>query len=153
MWYVLEAEPGASLLTGFSRPIAPAEYERRVADNTLTDVLNRQAIASGDVFYLPAGRVHSIGKGPSSSRSSKVRTSPTGSTISTGGMQRAIPGVAYRIGTRSDRFRIFRKQPHNVRSGEQSGSPACHHALLYYVAIYLTARTRCGGRQRTLSWQ
>lgn len=136
MWYVLEAEPGASLLTGFSRPIAPAEYERRVADNTLTDVLNRQAIASGDVFYLPAGRVHSIGKGPSSSRSSKVRTSPTGSTISTGGMQRAIPGVAYRIGTRSDRFRIFRKQPHNVRSGEQSGSPACHHALLYYVAIY-----------------
>ena len=53
MWYVLEAEPGASLLTGFSRPIAPAEYERRVADNTLTDVLNRQAIASGDVFYLP----------------------------------------------------------------------------------------------------
>ena len=52
MWYVLEAEPGASLLTGFSRPIAPAEYERRVADNTLTDVLNRQAIASGDVFYL-----------------------------------------------------------------------------------------------------
>ena len=63
MWYVLEAEPGASLLTGFSRPIAPAEYERRVADNTLTDVLNRQAIASGAVFYLPAGRVHSIGKG------------------------------------------------------------------------------------------
>ena len=63
MWYVLEAEPGASLLTGFSRPIAPAEYERRVADNTLPDVLNRQAIASGDVFYLPAGRVHSIGKG------------------------------------------------------------------------------------------
>ncbi len=63
MWYVLEAEPGASLLTGFSRPIAPAEYERRVADNTLTDVLSRQAIASGDVFYLPAGRVHSIGKG------------------------------------------------------------------------------------------
>ena len=47
-----------------------------------------------------------------------------------------FPGVAYRIGTRSDRFRIFRKQPHNVRSGEQSGSPACHHALLYYVAIY-----------------
>ena len=63
MWYVLEAEPGASLLTGFSRPIAPAEYERRVADNTLTDVLSRQAIAPGDVFYLPAGRVHSIGKG------------------------------------------------------------------------------------------
>lgn len=63
MWYVLEAEPGASLLTGFSRPIDPAEYERRVADNTLTDVLSRQAIASGDLFYLPAGRVHSIGKG------------------------------------------------------------------------------------------
>ena len=132
MWYVLEAEPGASLLTGFSRPIAPAEYERRVADNTLTDVLNRQAIASGDVFYLPAGRVHSIGKGSfivEIQQSSDLRFRPAGCSGQ-------FPGVAYRIGTRSDRFRIFRKQPHNVRSGEQSGSPACHHALLYYVAIY-----------------
>lgn len=92
MWYVLEAEPGASLLTGFSRPIAPAEYERRVADNTLTDVLNRQAIASGDVFICRQDGCTASERGPSSSRSSKVRTSPTGSTISTGGMQRAIPG-------------------------------------------------------------
>ncbi len=136
MWYVLEAEPGASLLTGFSRPIAPAEYERRVADNTLTDVLNRQAIASGDVFYLPAGRVHSIGKGSFIVEIQQVRTSPTGSTISTGGMQRAIPGSCIPNWHAKRSISNLPKQPHNVRSGEQSGSPACHHALLYYVAIY-----------------
>ncbi len=63
MWYVVDAAPGASLLTGFSRPVTPAEYERRVADHTLTEVLARRSIAPGEVFYLPAGRVHSIGAG------------------------------------------------------------------------------------------
>lgn len=137
MWYVLEAEPGASLLTGFSRPIAPAEYERRVADNTLTDVLNRQAIASGDVFYLPAGRVHSIGKG---SFIVEIQQSSDITYRIYDFDRRDAAGNSRELHTElareADRFRIFRKQPHNVRSGEQSGSPACHHALLYYVAIY-----------------
>ena len=63
MWYVLESGTGATLLTGFSRRITPMEYETRVADNTLTEVLKHHVIAPGDTFYLPAGQVHSIGKG------------------------------------------------------------------------------------------
>ena len=63
MWYVLESDPGATLLTGFSRRITPTEYEARVADNTLTEVLTHHVITPGDTFYLPAGQVHSIGKG------------------------------------------------------------------------------------------
>lgn len=63
MWYVIEAEPGASLISGFSRPVSPEEYDRRVADDTLPEVLARHAIDAGDVFFLPAGRVHSIGRG------------------------------------------------------------------------------------------
>ena len=63
MWYVIDAEPGASLISGFSRPITMDEYDRRVADDTLPEVLARHSITAGDVFFLPAGRVHSIGRG------------------------------------------------------------------------------------------
>ena len=60
MWYVVGADPGAHLLAGLSQPITPQDYVRRVADNTITDVLSRYDVAPGDVFFLPAGRIHAI---------------------------------------------------------------------------------------------
>ena len=60
MWYVVGADRGAHLKAGFSQKITPEEYERRVADNTLTDVLCDYAVQPGDLFFLPAGRVHAI---------------------------------------------------------------------------------------------
>lgn len=63
MWYVMKAAPGAYLLDGFSRVVTPDEYEARVADHTLPDVLRRCDVREGDVYFLPAGRVHSIGPG------------------------------------------------------------------------------------------
>ena len=43
--------------------ITPKEYKERVLNNTITDVLQEYEIHPGDVFFLPAGRVHSIGAG------------------------------------------------------------------------------------------
>lgn len=63
MWYVIGADKGASILDGLSEEITPEEYEKRVADNTITDVLARHEIAPGDVFYIPSGRIHAIGSG------------------------------------------------------------------------------------------
>ncbi len=63
MWYVIDAEPGAHLLSGLSREITPEEYERRVADGTISDVLARHEVHPGDVFFLPAGRIHAICRG------------------------------------------------------------------------------------------
>lgn len=63
MWYVVDAAPGAWLYDGFSRAVTADEFAARVADHTLTDVLRRCEVRPGDVFYLPAGRVHSIGAG------------------------------------------------------------------------------------------
>ena len=63
MWYVVAAEPDAFLLSGLSRAITPEEYVRRVENNTITDVLVRHDIRPGDVFFLPAGRIHAIGAG------------------------------------------------------------------------------------------
>lgn len=63
MWYVIDAEPGARLLNGLSQEITPGEYKERVKKNTLTDVLQTHEVQAGDVFYIPAGRIHSIGAG------------------------------------------------------------------------------------------
>ena len=60
MWYIVGAEPGAHLLAGMTEEITPEDYERKVADGTITDVLARHDVAPGDVFFLPAGRVHAI---------------------------------------------------------------------------------------------
>lgn len=63
MWYVIDADKGAKLRSGFSEQITPKEYKDRVYNNTITDVLQEYDIHSGDVFFLPAGRIHSIGAG------------------------------------------------------------------------------------------
>ena len=36
------------------------EYYQRIADGTITEVLADHQVKAGDVFYLPAGRVHAI---------------------------------------------------------------------------------------------
>ncbi len=63
MWYVISAQEGAGLYSGFSQQITPDEYVKRVEDNTFMDVLQFHPVKAGDVFFLPAGRVHAIGKG------------------------------------------------------------------------------------------
>ena len=57
---MVDAEPGAHLLAGMTEEITPEEYERRVADGTITEVLARHDVHPGDVFFLPAGRIHAI---------------------------------------------------------------------------------------------
>ena len=63
MWYVLPSAPDASLYCGLNRQLTPADYCRSVADGTITDMLARYEVKAGDVFYIPAGRIHSIGAG------------------------------------------------------------------------------------------
>ena len=60
MWYIIKADPGAHLYAGFKQQITPAEYQQRIQDGTITDVLADHQVKAGDVFYLPAGRVHAI---------------------------------------------------------------------------------------------
>lgn len=63
MWYVMESAPDATLLSGLKRAITPEEYKAMVENNTITDALCEYRVSEGDVFYLPAGRIHSIGAG------------------------------------------------------------------------------------------
>ena len=63
MWFVIDADYDANIIAGLSQEITPEEYRRRVADNTITDVLANHKSHPGDVFFLPAGRIHAIGAG------------------------------------------------------------------------------------------
>lgn len=60
MWYVIKADEGAHLYAGFKHKISPYEYQKRVEDGSITEVLADHQVKAGDVFYLPAGRVHAI---------------------------------------------------------------------------------------------
>lgn len=63
MWHVIETAPDAKIYVGLKEEITPDEYERRVADNTIMDVICAYDSAPGDTFFLPAGRIHAIGAG------------------------------------------------------------------------------------------
>ena len=60
MWYVIKAAEGAHLYAGFKQKITPEEYQKRIVDGTITEILADHQVKAGDVFYLPAGRVHAI---------------------------------------------------------------------------------------------
>ncbi|MFR9649473.1 MAG: type I phosphomannose isomerase catalytic subunit [Rikenellaceae bacterium] len=63
MWYVVDAAPGAKLRVGFSEQVTSDEYAAHIANNTILDVLKEYDVSAGDLFFLPAGRIHSIGAG------------------------------------------------------------------------------------------
>ncbi len=63
MWYVLEAEEGAKLFSGFRNPTTKEEYLDHLEKGTLSCLLNEEKPVKGDVFFIPAGRVHAIGGG------------------------------------------------------------------------------------------
>ena len=63
MWYVIDADTQTKLYTGFEEEVTPEEYDEYVKNNTLIDVLKQHTIKRGAAFFLPAGRIHSIGAG------------------------------------------------------------------------------------------
>ena len=62
-WYVLAAEPNAQIVYGWTRDTSREEYERRVADGTLGELLRHIELKTGDTVYIPHGLVHAIGPG------------------------------------------------------------------------------------------
>lgn len=63
MWYVVDSEEGATLISGFNKPVDKEEYLKIFNAGNITEILNREDVHNDDVFFLPAGRVHTIGKG------------------------------------------------------------------------------------------
>ena len=63
MWFIADAAPAASLFVGLKRGVTRAEFERKITDGRVADCFHRLPVKSGDVMFLPSGRVHAIGAG------------------------------------------------------------------------------------------
>lgn len=63
MWYVMDCEDEATLYFGVNRELTKEEFAERIAENTLTEVLNEVRVKKGDVFFIEAGTIHAIGAG------------------------------------------------------------------------------------------
>ncbi len=63
MWYIMESDAGAKLYSGLKKQITPQEYKEMVGNDTICDALAQYEVKEGDVFFLPAGRIHAIGAG------------------------------------------------------------------------------------------
>ena len=63
MWYVLDCEPGAYLYYGLKHQISENEFKKRIQNGSITEVCKKVYVKKGDVFYIPAGVIHAIGKG------------------------------------------------------------------------------------------
>ena len=62
-WYIIDCDPGASLLLGFREEISEAEFRKAIAENTLTDLVQRVPVRPGDFFFIESGTLHAICKG------------------------------------------------------------------------------------------
>ena len=63
MWYILEADEGATIVDGFEQEVTSDEYRQFLESGHLERILHLEYPQPGDMFFIPAGRVHAIGKG------------------------------------------------------------------------------------------
>ena len=63
MWYILDAEKDSELISGFSKKVSKEEYVASLENKTLKSLMNFEKVERGDVYYMPAGRVHALGPG------------------------------------------------------------------------------------------
>lgn len=63
MWYIVEAEPGASLVYGLKESFDEDSFRAALNGGTVTELLNYVPVKAGDVFFIPQGLVHAIGAG------------------------------------------------------------------------------------------
>ncbi|PHS01322.1 MAG: mannose-6-phosphate isomerase [Leeuwenhoekiella sp.] len=63
MWYIMQADPGALLTVGFNKKITKEEYDKRIEDLSIEEVMDTHVVTEGDSFFINAGRIHAIGGG------------------------------------------------------------------------------------------
>ena len=63
MWYIMEADQDAELICGFNQKMNKEKYVNALLDKKIPEIMNREKVKKGDVFFIPAGRVHALGPG------------------------------------------------------------------------------------------
>ena len=62
-WYILDAEPKATLGLGLKREVSADELRRSALDGSIEELMDWRPVRPGDFFFVPAGTVHAIGAG------------------------------------------------------------------------------------------
>ncbi len=60
MWYIVDAEEGAGIYLGFKEDISKEDFERAIAEKTLTDYLRFVPVKKGESYFIPSGTIHAI---------------------------------------------------------------------------------------------
>ena len=63
MWYVIQADNNSEIVTGFKQKINKKQYQKYFQEGRLNQILNIEKVKEGEVFFIPAGRIHASGKG------------------------------------------------------------------------------------------
>lgn len=63
MWYIMQADKGAELTIGFNQSVSKEQYLRLSKAGEIEEYLNKVPAQKGQVYHVPAGRVHAIGAG------------------------------------------------------------------------------------------
>ena len=63
MWYIIGTHEGARLCSGFAHDYSADAYAQGVEDGSIEEHLAYHTTHVGDCFFIPAGRIHSIGAG------------------------------------------------------------------------------------------
>ena len=63
MWYIVDAEPGAELISGFNRELNKESYTDLLVKGEIKSIMNYEKVEKDDIFFIPAGRVHALGPG------------------------------------------------------------------------------------------
>lgn len=63
MWFIMDSAPNAYLQCGLNSEITPVQYKHMVEEGTICDAIAKFPVKADDCFFIPAGRIHSIGKG------------------------------------------------------------------------------------------
>ncbi len=63
MWYVLQADKDSDIYVGFNQKETKADIINRLRNKTFKEILHKDKVEQGDLFFIPAGTIHAIGKG------------------------------------------------------------------------------------------
>ena len=62
-WYIVDAEPGAGIFFGLKEELTKEEFEKKIHDDSLMDVLNFVPVKKGEMYFIRSGTLHAIGAG------------------------------------------------------------------------------------------
>jgi len=63
MWYIIQADENSQVSIGFDKQIEKSLYLKTLKEENIENILNKENIKQDECYFIPAGKIHTIGKG------------------------------------------------------------------------------------------